>query len=217
MGCLLATEAIGRDAVELFNYLTGFFAAKEFSQAAGCTPVSLREKLNALFDREMEHQRAGKPARIVAKFNRLADKQIIEKLYGVGRAGVPIELIVRGICMLRPGVPGLSENIKVRSIVGRFLEHSRVFYFANGGDEELYIGSADWMARNLKHRIEVVTPVSDPESKQYLKDVLLGAYLRDNREHANCTQTAVIVRSLTPRKKRLTVRAYFIGRTPGTI
>jgi polyphosphate kinase len=98
----------------------------------------------------------------------------------VSQAGVPIDLIVRGICMLRPGVKGLSENIRVRSIVGRFLEHSRVLYLANGGDEEIYIGSADWMARNLKHRIEVVTPVQDPEAKRYLKEVVLAAYLRDN-------------------------------------
>ena len=216
LGLFTCDDAIGRDAVELFNYLTGFSLQKNFRKLL-VAPVSLREKLNALFDREMEHQRAGKPARIVAKFNRLADKQIIEKLYEVGRAGVPIELIVRGICMLRPGVPGLSENIKVRSVVGRFLEHSRVFYFANGGDEELYIGSADWMARNLKHRIEVVTPVSDPESKQYLKDVLLGAYLRDNlgaRElHTDGSYRPI------PKGKEETFdsQVYFIGRTPGNI
>jgi len=215
LGLFTCDDAIGRDAVELFNYLTGFSLQRNFRKLL-VAPVSLREKLNALFDREMEQQRAGKPAHIVAKFNRLADKQIIEKLYEVGRAGVSIELIVRGICMLRPGVPGLSENIKVRSVVGRFLEHSRVFYFANGGDEELYIGSADWMARNLKHRIEVVTPVSDPESKQYLKDVLLGAYLRDNlgaRElHTDGSYRPI------PKGTEETFdsQVYFIGRTPGT-
>ena len=216
LGLFTCDEAIGRDAVELFNYLTGFSLQRNFRKLL-VAPVSLREKLNALFDREMEHQRAGKPARIVAKFNRLADKQIIEKLYEVGRAGVPIELIVRGICMLRPGVPGLSENIKVRSIVGRFLEHSRVFYFANGGDEELYIGSADWMARNLKHRIEVVTPVSDPESKQYLKDVLLDAYLRDNLG-ARELQTDGRYRPIpNASEEAFDSQTYFIGRTPGTI
>src|SRR4029078_7863547 len=143
-------------------------------------PVNLREKLNELFDREIAHQRAGRPARIIAKFNRLADQQVIEKLYEVSRAGVKVDLIVRGICMLRPGVPGLSENIRVRSVVGRFLEHSRVLYFANGGNEELYIGSADWMSRNLKHRIEAMAPVNDPAAKRFLKDVLLDAYWRDN-------------------------------------
>jgi polyphosphate kinase len=110
----------------------------------------------------------------------LADKEIIEKLYEASNAGVKIDLIVRGICMLRPGVSGLSENITVRNIIGRFLEHSRVFCFANGGNEEIYIGSADWMSRNLKHRVEVLAPVSDPSLKHYLKNVLLGAYLRDN-------------------------------------
>ena len=133
-----------------------------------------------LIDREIRHCQEGRLAHIVAKFNRLADKDIIEKLYDASKAGVKIDLIVRGVCMLRPGVPGLSENITVRNVIGRFLEHSRVFYFANGGDEEVYIGSADWMSRNLKYRIEVVAPVKEPSLRHYLKDVLLAAYLRDN-------------------------------------
>jgi polyphosphate kinase len=136
--------------------------------------------MTALIDREIAFQKAGRPARIVAKFNRLADRQIIGKLYEASRAGVRIDLVVRSVCMLRPGVPGLSETITVRSVVGRFLEHSRVFYFANGGNEEVYIGSADLMSRNLKHRIEVITPVHDPALKRYLKDVVLDAYFRDN-------------------------------------
>ena len=141
-------------------------------------PVNLREKMTALIDREIEHQRAGRGGHIVVKINRLADNQVIEKLYEASAA--VIELIVRGVCMLRPGVPGLSENITVRNIIGRFLEHSRVFYFANAGDADVYIGSPDWMGRNLKHRIEVVTPITNPAMKTYLKDVLLAAYLRDN-------------------------------------
>jgi polyphosphate kinase len=179
LGIFTCDDAIGRDATELFNYLTGFSEQKDY-RTLMVAPVNLREKLNALFDREIEHKRAGRPAHIIAKFNRLADLQVIEKLYEVSRAGVQVDLIVRGICMLRPGIPGLSENIRVRSVVGRFLEHSRVFWFSNGGDEEIYIGSADWMTRNLKHRIEVVAPVTDPEAKRYLRDVLLDAYLRDN-------------------------------------
>ena len=179
LGMFTVNDAIGRDATELFNYLTGFSEQTEYRKLM-VAPVNLREKLNALFDREIAHKRAGRPAHIIAKFNRLADLQVIEKLYEVSRAGVQVDLIVRGICMLRPGIPGLSENITVRSVVGRFLEHSRVFWFSNAGDDEVYIGSADWMARNLKHRIEVVAPVTNPKSKRYLRDVLLDAYLTDN-------------------------------------
>src|SRR6267142_1141277 len=131
-------DAIGRDATELFNYLTGCSRQTEYRKLM-VAPVNLREKLNALFDREISHKRAGRPAHVIAKVNRLADQQGINKLYEASRAGVKIDLVVRGICMLRPGVPGLSENINVRSVVGRFLEHSRVFYFANDGAEELYI------------------------------------------------------------------------------
>jgi polyphosphate kinase len=179
LGMFTVNDAIGRDATELFNYLTGFSEQTDYRKLM-VAPVDLREKLNALFDREIEHKRAGRPAHIVAKFNRLADLQIIEKLYEVSRAGVQVDLIVRGICMLRPGIPGLSENITVRSVVGRFLEHSRVFWFSNGGDDQVYIGSADWMSRNLRNRIEVVAPVTEPNAKRYLRDVLLNTYLSDN-------------------------------------
>ena len=179
LGMFTVNDAIGRDATELFNYLTGFSEQTDYRKLF-VAPVDLREKLNALFDREIEHQRAGRPAHIIAKFNRLADLQIIEKLYEVSRAGVQVDLIVRGICMLRPGIPGLSENIRVRSVVGRFLEHSRVFWFSNGGDDEVYIGSADWMSRNLRNRIEVVAPVTEPRAKRFLRDVLLDTYLSDN-------------------------------------
>jgi polyphosphate kinase len=179
LGLFTADDEIGADATELFNYLTGCSRQMDYRKIL-VSPVNLREKLNVLIDREISHAKAGESAHIVAKVNRLADKELIEKLYEASNAGVKIELIVRGICMLRPGVPGLSENITVRNIIGRFLEHSRVFYFLNGGADDVYIGSADWMARNLKHRIEVVAPVSDPSLKYYLKNVLLNAYLRDN-------------------------------------
>ncbi len=179
LGMFTVDDAIGRDATELFNYLTGFSEQTDYRRLM-VAPVDLREKLNTLFDREIEHQRAGRPAHIIAKFNRLADLQIVEKLYEVSQAGVRVDLIVRGICILRPGIPGLSENITVRSVVGRFLEHSRVFWFSNGGNDQVFIGSADWMSRNLKHRIEVVAPVSEPKLKRYLRDVLLETYLSDN-------------------------------------
>ncbi len=181
LGLFTVDDEIGRDATELFNYLTGFSEQRHYRKLM-VAPVELREKLNALFDREIEHKRMGRPARIIAKFNRLADLQIVEKLYEVSRAGVEVDLIVRGICILRPGIPGLSEHIRVRSVVGRFLEHSRVFWFANGGEDELYLGSADWMTRNLKNRVEVMAPVNDQEAKRYLRDVLLDAYLSDNTQ-----------------------------------
>jgi polyphosphate kinase len=179
LGLLTANEEIGADATEFFNYLTGYSGQKEYRRLL-VSPVNLREKLTELIERETTNARAGRPARIVAKLNRLADENIIESLYDASEAGVSIDLIVRGICMLRPGVPGLSENIRVRSIVGRFLEHSRIFYFHNDGDEEVYIGSADWMSRNLNRRVEVVCPVNDPKLRTFLKDEVLQAYLRDN-------------------------------------
>ncbi|HEX6626011.1 MAG TPA: polyphosphate kinase 1, partial [Pyrinomonadaceae bacterium] len=174
-----ADEEIGADATELFNFLTGFSRQKEYRQLL-VAPVNLRQKMLALIHREAEHARAGRPARIAVKINRLADIRIINSLYEASQAGVRIDLIVRGICMLRPGVPGLSETITVRSVVGRFLEHSRVYYFANGGDEEFYVGSADWMPRNFDRRVEVIAPVHDPRLKDHLKNVMLAAYLRDN-------------------------------------
>jgi polyphosphate kinase len=179
LGLLTADEDIGADTTEFFNYLTGYSAQQQYRRLL-VAPVNLRGKITAMIERETAHAKAGRPARIVAKLNRLSDPNIIHTLYYASEAGVVIDLIVRGICMLRPGVPGLSENIRVRSIVGRFLEHSRVFDFANDGDEELYIGSADWMPRNLNRRVEVVTPVNDPGLKTYLKEEVLDAYLRDN-------------------------------------
>ncbi len=182
LGLLTANPSIGNDATELFNYLTGFSRQKEYRELV-VAPVNMRERILALIDRETKHardSRDGRPAHIIAKINRLADKETIRALYDAAQAGVRIDLIVRGICMLRPGVPGLSENINVISIVGRFLEHSRIFYFANGGDEEVYIGSSDWMPRNFDRRVEVITPIHDADMKSYLRDEVLGTYLRDN-------------------------------------
>ena len=133
-----------------------------------------------MIGREAENAAAGKPARIIAKINRLADREIVEALYAASQAGVQIDLIVRGVCTLRPGVPGLSENIRVRSIVGRLLEHSRTYYFENNGDPEVYIGSSDWMPRNLDRRVEVISPIRDAHFRKYLAEDYLGAYLKDN-------------------------------------
>ncbi len=179
LGLLTNDSMIGDDATDLFNFLTGFSIQKEFTRLL-VAPLNLRKRMMAMIKRETAHALEGRPAHIMAKVNRLTDLNIIELLYEASQAGVKIDLIVRGACMIRPGEPGLSQTIHVRSIVGRFLEHSRIFYFANGGDEEVYIGSADWMTRNLDRRVEVVTPVFDPQAKTYLKDTVLGAYLRDN-------------------------------------
>jgi polyphosphate kinase len=179
LGILTSDSAIGDDASDVFNFLTGFSIQKEYSRLM-VAPLNLRQRMMNLIKRETAHALAGRAAHIAAKINRLTDLNVIEALYEASQAGVKIDLIVRGACMLRPGEPGLSQTIHVRSIVGPFLEHSRIFYFANGGDEEVYIGSADWMARNLDRRVEVVTPVLDPQLKKYLKDTVIAAYLRDN-------------------------------------
>jgi polyphosphate kinase len=142
-------------------------------------PLTLAEQSIQMIKREAEHARKGRPARIIAKMNSLLEKSIVEALYEASQAGVEIDLIVRGICSLRPGVKGLSERIRVRSIVGRFLEHSRIFYFANGGEEAIYCGSADWMPRNLFERCEVLFPVNDAQLRARLKDEILAAYLAD--------------------------------------
>lgn len=179
IGLLTANAEIGDDATDLFNYMTGFSRPREYTHLM-VAPVNLRERMLALIEREIDHAQAGRPARIAAKINRLTDLEIIDALYRASQAGVPIDLIVRGSCMLRPGVPGLSETVHVRSVVGQFLEHSRIFYFANGGEEDVYIGSADWMTRNLDRRVEVVTPILDPTLKRHLKNVVIAAYLKDN-------------------------------------
>ena len=181
VGLMTSNPEFGADVTNLFNFLTGYSQQNKFHRLL-VAPINLREKFTQLIRREKKHADAGQPSRIIAKFNSLTDLQLIEELYAASQSGVEIDLIVRGVCMLRPQVPGMSENIRVRTIVGRFLEHSRVFYFANGGKEgsdEVYIGSADWMSRNLDRRIEVAVPVLDHDIKNFLRDVVLDAYLRD--------------------------------------
>ena len=179
IGLLTSNEEIGADATDLFNFLTGYSQQTEYRQLL-VAPVSLREKTIQLIRREAEHKEIGKTAHIIIKINSLTDIEIIHELYKAAQAGVKIDLIIRGICMLRPEMKGLSENIRVISVVGRFLEHSRIFYFANGGNEEVYIGSADWMQRNLNRRVEVVVPIKDKDFRKYLKEKILLAYLQDS-------------------------------------
>jgi len=179
IGLFSCQPELGADLTDLFNYLTGYSRQQAYRRLL-VAPVNLRDRFLSLIHREANHARNGKHARIVAKMNSLIDPPIIAALYAASQAGVKIDLIVRGMCCLRPGLPGISENIRVVSIVGRFLEHSRIFYFNNDGDEEVFIGSADWMPRNLDRRVEAVVPVID---KAIVKDLqeILGVLLADNR------------------------------------
>jgi len=179
IGMFTCDEGIGADATDLFNFLTGYAEQKDFRKLL-VAPKALRQRFEEMIEREIEHQIAGRPAHLIFKTNALVDKPFIKKLYRASQAGVKIDLIVRGICSLRPGVEGLSENIRVISVVGRFLEHSRIFYFHNAGAEEIYLGSADLMPRNLNERVEVVFPVSAPQKIRYIRDQILNAYLSDN-------------------------------------
>jgi polyphosphate kinase len=176
---LTASPEITSALHSVFNYLTAYAEAPSYAPLA-ISPVDLAATTLSLIQRETDHARAGRPARIIAKMNALLDKNVIQALYRASQEGVKIDLNVRGMCSLRPGVTGISENIVVRSIVGRFLEHSRIFYFENGGEEEIYISSADWMPRNLYERVEILCPLLDPTLRRRAKDEILAAYLADN-------------------------------------
>ena len=176
---LTARPEITAAVQTVFRYLTAKSELEDYSPLL-VAPLTLAPTMLKLIAREAEHAKAGKPAAIVAKMNALLDRPTIEALYAASNAGVQIDLIIRGMCALRPGVKGMSENIRVRSIVGRFLEHSRIFNFANGGKPEVFCGSADWMQRNLVERCEVVFPVDDPALSTRLREEILGAYLKDN-------------------------------------
>lgn len=180
IGLFTSHPIIGADASALFNEVTGYSSPYEW-KAFGVAPTDLKDKLFDLIAREKKHAAEGKPAHIIAKMNSLSNQEMIDKLYEASQAGVRIELIVRGVCCLRPGVPGQSENIRVISIVDRFLEHSRIMYFHNGGDEEVYLSSADWMTRNLTRRIELMCPVFDAKLRKTLMNVL-KLNLDDNRK-----------------------------------
>jgi len=180
VGLLTCSPSIGADVSDLFNSLTGY-ARQRIYRKLIVAPEFLRTRFIELIQREAENAREGKRAHIVAKMNALVDPVTIEALYAASKAGVKIDLLVRGICCLRPQVPGMSENIRVVSVVGRFLEHSRIYYFANNGAPEFYLGSADWMPRNFDRRVEVVVPVEKPALHERLS-ALLALYLSDNRQ-----------------------------------
>ncbi len=178
LSLLTADPQITEKVHMVFNYLTAHAEIDDYSPLL-VAPLTMAESFLRLIRREQEHAQAGRPAHIIAKMNALLEPSVIEALYQASKAGVEIDLIVRGLSILRPGVKGLSERIRVRSIVGRFLEHSRIFHFANGGDNEIYLGSADWMPRNLFERCEVVFPVRDPAARARIQNEILPAYMAD--------------------------------------
>ena len=178
IGMFTANEQIADDVTNLFNYLTGYSAKSDYQKLL-VAPVNLRSRILALIEREIEHQKQKRHGHLIFKMNALVDPPMIRALYRAAQAGVRVQLLVRGICCLRPGIPGVSENIEVISIVGRFLEHSRIFYFANGGEEQLYVGSADLMPRNIDHRVEVLFPIEEPKLIRAVKADVLAMYFSD--------------------------------------
>jgi polyphosphate kinase len=179
IGMFTCDEDLGADATDLFNYLTGYSAKRDYRKLL-VAPINLRAGMQSLIEREIDHQRRGEEGHLIFKMNSLVDPPMIRKLYQASQAGVKVDLIVRGMCCLRPGVPGISDNIRVLSVVGRFLEHSRVYYFRNGGNEQVYLGSADLMPRNINHRVEVLFPVQETRLIHYLREDVLGTYLVAN-------------------------------------
>ncbi len=180
VGLFSCRPELGADLTDLFNYLTGYSQQRSYRKLL-VSPVNSRESFDRLIQQEIDHCQAGKTGRIVVKMNALVDSKIIANLYRASQAGVSIDLIIRGMCCLRPGIPRVSENIRVISIIGRYLEHSRIYYFQNGGDAIVLIGSADWMTRNLDRRVEVITPIEDPDISKDLQEIL-GIMLADNRQ-----------------------------------
>jgi polyphosphate kinase len=179
IGMITADADIGADVHQIFQQLSGMAPAIKLKRLLQ-SPFTLHAGVLARIEREAKHARAGKPARIIAKMNALNEPSVVRALYAASQAGVRIDLIVRGACTLRPGVPGVSDNIRVRSIVGRFLEHSRVYWFANDNDPELFCASADWLERNLLRRVETCFPIIDPHLAARVKDEALDNYLADN-------------------------------------
>ena len=207
IGMFTCDPAIAADATALFNYLTGYSAKHEFNKLL-VAPVNLRGRLAELIRREIEYQRAGRHGRLIFKMNALDDPGMMRLLYEASRAGVQVDLLVRGICCLRPGVPGVSDNIRVRSIVGRFLEHSRIYYFQNGGSEEIYVGSADVMPRNLDRRVEVLFPVTSPRLVRRLSEIL-DQYLADDASVRHMRSDGSY--TAKSRQRKLDSQAYFLG------
>jgi polyphosphate kinase len=179
LGLLTCRPDLGEDASAVFNLLTGYSQGHDWQKLI-VAPLHLADRIVAMIDREREHAKQGRPARIIVKMNSLVDPRAIRALYRASQAGTRIDLIVRGICCLRPGVPGVSENIRVISIIDKFLEHSRISYFQNGEQPEIYLSSADWMPRNFNRRVELMFPIEDPRLHERILHGILGVYLADN-------------------------------------
>jgi polyphosphate kinase len=179
LGLFTADEEFGADCADLFNYLTGYSAKTDYRKLL-VAPINLRKRLEVMIEREIGHAKAGAEGRLIFKMNALVDPKIIRLLYQASQAGVKVDLLCRGICCLRPAIPGVSENIRVTSVVGRFLEHSRIFYFHNRGEEEIYMGSADLMPRNINRRVETLFPIEKPALIRQIRDKILAVYLKDN-------------------------------------
>ena len=215
LGMFTCDEQIGADATDLFNYLTGYSTKEDYRKLL-VAPVNLRKQLESLICREIEHASKGKKSHLIFKANALVDPQIIQMLYEASQAGVKVDLLVRGICCLRPGIKGISDNITVTSIVGRFLEHSRIYYFHNNGDEQIYLGSADLMPRNIDRRVEVLFPVQSPSMIRHIRDNILDIYLQDTiKAHQMLSDGSYERVKPTDNKPGLNSQAWFL-REPRT-
>ena len=211
IGMFTCDEDMGADATDLFNYLTGYSTKKSYKKLL-VAPVNLREQMEKLIHREIEHAKAGNKARIIFKMNSLVDMDMIQLLYQASQAGVKVDLLIRGMCCLRPGIKGVSENIRVISVVGRYLEHSRIYYFQNNGNDEVYMGSADLMPRNLNHRVEVVFPVESKGQVKFLREKILEAYLKDNTRARILKTNGTYERAKPePNGKPFDVQAHLMG------
>ena len=210
VGLFTSDEEIGEDATDLFNYLTGYSTKKDYKRLL-VAPVNLRQRFEALIQREIDHQRKGKTGRIIFKMNSLVDPGIIRALYRASQAGVSIDLLVRGVCCLRPGIPGVSDNIRVRSLVGRFLEHSRLYGFHNNGQDEVYMGSADLMPRNLDRRVEVLVPLLSPHLILRVQKEIFGGYLADTVKSRKMLPDGSYKKVYAPGAKKVNIQAELLG------
>ncbi len=215
LGMFTADDAIGADATDLFNYLTGYSEKEDYRKLL-VAPINLRRKLEELICQEIEAQKKGQQSYMLLKANHVVDKEMIARLYEASQVGVKIDLVVRGMCSLRPGIKGLSENIRVISVVGRFLEHSRIYYFSFAGQERMYMGSADLMPRNLNERVEVLFPIEDASMIRYLRDDILGLYLKDNVKARLMQPDGTYVRVAAPKSRSaVNVQELFIRQAQG--